>query len=168
MISIARVKQATNEFVKVLRYGKRDIKTAEHVLPAGIESKPVGDDVAVHAITGSTETTVCVGYIRGQQKTKEGETVVYSTDANGERQLEFYFRNDGKCELGGNNNNLTQFQELKSGFDQLKSDLNSLVSAYNAHTHPDPSSGSTGTTSNPGSSSTASVDNAEINYLLVE
>lgn len=157
MITLSRVRQATAEFIKVLRFGKKDIKTAAPILPAGIDSKPVNGDVALHGNTTNDTETVCFGYIRESVKTAEGETCVYSTNQAGKRVLEFYMRRDGVAELGGNGDNLTSFDDLKKGFDQLKAD-------FNAHTH----AATVGTTGPPSTPSSATIDNCVINYLLVK
>lgn len=133
MIAITRVKQAVNEFVKVLRYGRSDIKTAEYVNPAGIESKPVKDDIAVHAETSSDSLTVCLGYIRPSETVKPGETLIYSTDSDGVRVFEMYFKNDGTIEIGGNTENAVFYSALNSGLQTFINDLNAkLVTAFSA------------------------------------
>jgi hypothetical protein len=74
---------------------------------------------------------------------------------------------DGSIELNGNVDFAVRFNELLTAFNQLKTDLNNLVIAYNAHTHPDPSSGSTGPTSAPGTSSAADVSSAKVDNVLL-
>jgi len=76
---------------------------------------------------------------------------------------------------------MARFNELKTGFDQLKSDFNTLVTTYSTHTHlvnvtvnnilPGPSTASgTGAavpTTSPGTPSTASIDAAKIDEIEV-
>ncbi len=167
MIALTRVKQATKDFVKVLRFGKSDIKTADPIFPHGVDSKPVKKDVAVHASTSNDSVTVCLGYVKNSDKTSEGELCLYATDNSGSRVFEMYFKNDGSVEFGGSGDFLARFNEIKDGFDEFVGDFNSFIDTYNAHTHPDPSSGSTGTPSATGSNSNASIDDAKIDEIEV-
>lgn len=127
MISLSRVKEATNEFVKVLRFGKKDVKTPNHVTPHGIESKPVRGDLAVHAATTNDNETVCLGYIKNCQKVGVGETCVYATDSEGNRVFEVYLKADGTVEIGGNSDNAVMFDKLKSALDSFAAELNTKL-----------------------------------------
>jgi hypothetical protein len=72
-------------------------------------------------------------------------------------------------EIGGNTNFMARFSELKVGFDQLKSDHNDLVNAFNTHVHATagtgPPSTPTPATGIPASASTASIDDAKIDEI---
>jgi hypothetical protein len=154
MITITRVKQATFEFIKVIRYGKSDVQTSDQVSPHGIDSKPVNNDLAVHSSTSNSDTTVILGYIKKFTNTKTGETRIYSTNASGVEQFDIFLKDDGTCEIGGNTDNAVRFSELKAGFDQLRDDFNSFLT----HVH-----GSAGTPPVPPVlNSTASVDDSKI------
>jgi hypothetical protein len=62
---------------------------------------------------------------------------------------------------------MVRFNELKSGFDQLKQDVNSFITTkYNLHQHVE-TGGTTDVTVLTGTSSTASIDNAKITKIEV-
>jgi len=63
---------------------------------------------------------------------------------------------------------MARFNELKAGFDELKSDYNNFVTAtYNLHQHPTAAAGPPTPPTITGSSSTASIDNAKIDDIEV-
>lgn len=74
---------------------------------------------------------------------------------------------DGTVEINGNTDNAVRYSEVLSAFSELTTDFNNFVSAYNTHTHPDPSSGSTGTTSAPGSPSAADISGSQVEEVLL-
>lgn len=157
MITLTRVKQATSDFIKVLRYGKSDVQTAYNCLPHGIDSKPIKDKLAIHIKTSNNSESVIVGYIDKSATTNEGECRVYATNSNGVEVFSIYLKNDGTVEFGGNTDNLVRFSELKAGFDQLKSDFNTFLT----HVH-----GGAGTPPAPPQlPSTASIDSAKIDEI---
>lgn len=135
MISLTRVKQATDEFIKVLRYGKNDIQTASQYLPAGIDSKPIAEDLAAHATTSGRGKQIVFGYISNSDKTKEGEIRVYSRDSGGNEMFIMKLCNDGTALLGGDSDFLMRFSKTEKAYNQLKEDHNSLVDAFNQHMH---------------------------------
>lgn len=167
MLSLSRVKQATNEFIKILRLGKNDVQTVFPSLPHGLESKPIKEAIAVYASTMNSGDAVTVGYIQlNLERTQEGETLLYSTDSSGNRVFEILLNNAGECELGGNSDFLARFNELKNGFDQLTSDFNAFVSVFNSHVHISAAPGSPNApTATPASATTASIDSAKINNI---
>jgi len=126
MITLTRVKQATSEFIKVLRFGKNDIQTAEPILPHGVDSKPVKGAMAIHATTEETGSTAVLGYILHSEKTEEGETRIYATDSDGTEVFDILLKNNGTCEFGGNTDFFVRYNALNSG-------LQSFVTALNAN-----------------------------------
>lgn len=70
-----------------------------------------------------------------EQHAAIGELRLYSTNAIGEQKIYLWLKNDGTMELGGSTRNAVKYQELEDGFNQLRSDLNSLIADYNIHTH---------------------------------
>ena len=169
-MNLTRVKAATSEFIKVLRYGKSDVQTCDNVAPHGIDSKPVKNDLAIYAKTRNNEQSVCLGYLKNFSQTKEGETRIYATNAEGTEVFSVLFKQDGTCEFGGNSDYFVRFNELKTGFDQLKDDVNSLISSFNAHTHPTaatgPPSPPTAVPSEiPVTPTAASIDSSKINEI---
>ena len=82
-------------------------------------------------------------------------------------------KSDKKVELQGNADNAVRFSELKTAYDQLKSDFDNHVSTYNAHTHVTTatvSSGPPGTIAPTTSTSTPSsgdVSGAKVEEVLL-
>lgn len=77
---------------------------------------------------------------------------------------------DGDIIFNSGSDNAVRFSELKTGFDQLKQDFNKFVTTiYNVHVHPGVLSGGASTliTTNVGTSTTASIDNAKIDNIKV-
>ena len=165
MITLVRVQKATKEFIKVLRFGKSDVQTPSQVLNWGIDSKPVKGTLAVHSDTQERGESICLGFIKEFGKTKEGELRLYCTDNSGAEKFEIYLRDDGKVEFNGTGNFFVKYNELKSGFDQLKSDFNGLVALYNAHIHP-VSGASTLVTTSVDTPSTADISGSKNDSLL--
>ena len=124
MLTLTRVKQATSEFIKVLRYGKSDVQTSKPVLPFGIDSKPVKNLVGIHSDTSDIGETVLLGYIYESEKTNEGETRFYCTDVSGVEMFGILMKNDGTVEFNGNADNLVRFAALKTGLDNIVTALN--------------------------------------------
>lgn len=125
MITLTRVKQATSEFIKVLRFGKNDVQTSEPVLPFGIDSKPIRETLGVHTNTSDLAATLILGYVYHSELTNEGETRIYCTDSNGIEQFYIYLKNDGTVEFNGNADNLIRFAALKTGLDNMVTGINS-------------------------------------------
>jgi hypothetical protein len=151
--------------VKFLRYGKSDVQTSLQVVPHGIDSNPVKDLIALYAETGEKGKTVIVGYLNKNVLAAIGETRLYSTDADGALKTFLWLKANGTMELGGSAKNLARFQELKSGFDTLKTDFNNFVTAYNSHMHPTAGTGAPSPPTVTGTSSTASIDSAKIDEI---
>jgi len=131
-MNITRVKQASPEFIKVLRYGKSDIQTADPILPHGIDSKPVKNDIAVYAKTNNNEQSVILGYLKNSDITSEGEARIYATDQNGVLKFDIRLKNDGTAEIGGDSDFMVRFSVLETAYNQLKSDHDDTVSKLNA------------------------------------
>ncbi len=147
--------------IKFLRMGKSDVQTAFDASPFGIDSNPVKDWVAIYSPTSEVGKTVIIGYIKRDQLAAVGETRLYSTDTNGALKFYAWLRNNGTLELGGNAKNLARYQELKTGFDQLKADHNDLVTAFNTHMHATAATGPPSTPT-PGSGIPAIPSQADI------
>ena len=79
MIAITRVNEITNRFIKLLRFGKSDSRTADQFAPYGIDSKPIKDLVALYSPTQNDGELACIGYISRSELTKSGEIRVFST-----------------------------------------------------------------------------------------
>lgn len=169
-----QVDKLNRRVAKFLRYGKNDTQTALQAGPYGVDANPIKDMIAVYAPTSEKGDTVVIGYINKNQVAEPGEYRIFSTNANGQVQASVHLKANGvivitgqSMEFLGNAKTLAKFQELKSGFDQLKNDLNSLITTFNGHVHTGVQTGpgSSGPTPTQGTASTASVDNSEASNL---
>jgi hypothetical protein len=131
MIILSRVKQATNEFIKVLRFGKSDVQTSKQFLPFGVDSKPIKESLAAQAVTSNSAETIVLGYKIESETTKEGEFRIFATDSEGAEVFSVHFKNDGTCEFGGNVDNFVRFLKLDQALQTFITDLNTkLVGAF--------------------------------------
>jgi len=124
MITLSRVKEATSEFIKVLRYGKSDVQTIEPVLPSGVDSKPLKDDLSVHSKTNDRSDPICLGYIWKSELTQPGEIRIFARGTDGSEKLFLYLKNDGTCEFGGNADNLIRYKKLDDELQSFKTKIN--------------------------------------------
>jgi len=124
MITIAKVLQATNEFVKVLRYGLSDVSTPEQALPFGIDSKPIKNKRAVVLNTARKGKNVTVGYLIQSELTESGETRIYSTDNDGIEKFYVQLFKDGTCEIGGDADNMVRYAPLNNSLQAQKNAIN--------------------------------------------
>ena len=150
--------------------GKSDVQECRQVAPYGSDSNPVKDMVAIYAPTGEDGKNVILGYVNKDQIADVGENRQFSTDENGDLSFYLHLKNDGTAEFGGNTRTMVRYQELESAFNQLKSDFNTLVTAYNSHTHPyvglaPAAPGNTTPTTSSGSTSSADISGAEITEI---
>ncbi len=124
MITLTRIKSATKEFIKVLRFGKGDIQTADNVSPHGIDSKPVKNQLAIYAETRDAGQAIILGYLKNFDKTKAGETRIFATDEDGNEVFDIFIKNNGQCEFGGSGDNATRFKPLEDAATKLAADIN--------------------------------------------
>jgi hypothetical protein len=137
MITLTRVKQATDAFIKVLRFGKSDVQTSDQATPFGIDSKPISNVLAVHSTTSSTNESIIVGYImKVQGKTTAGETYIYSMDSSGTIKSNIYLRDDGKIAINGDTDNAVRYSSLNTGISNMAIDINTelakIVACFSA------------------------------------
>lgn len=110
------------------------------------------------------------------QDLAKGERALYSTDDAGTELKGFIiFRNDGTMEQNGKVDFLAGYTKLKEGFDTLRTDLNNLITAYNAHIHittatvgATPTPGIISPTASAGTPSSASIDASKKDNLKCE
>lgn len=166
VISTEIVEQG-RRWIKGLRTGTKDVRTASQATPFGIDSAPLKDMRAIFARTEERGRSVIVGYLLDNMLAQDGETRLFSLNSDGELQTYLWLKKDGTILLGGDAKNLARFQELKEGFDQLKADLNDLISKYNTHVHSGVTTGGgiSGATTTTDTASTASIDDAKIDEI---
>lgn len=158
--------------IKFLRKGKNDIQEVPQIAPFGIDSNPIKDSIAVYSKTLQYGEAVVIGYIPKIALAELGELRLYSTDSDGTEQTYTLFKNDGNIELFGNVDNMVRYSKLEEAFNELKSDFNNLVIAYNSHTHittatvgASPTPGILAPTTSTGVNSTANILPAKINNI---
>ena len=122
---LSKVKQAIPAFVKLLVFGKKDVRTAEQYLPHGFDSKPVKEAVALYADTSNNGELAVVGYLIKSEETNEGESRMYSTNSSGEEQIFIKLTNNGRIQLGGDAHNAVRFTPLNNELNDLQTRLNS-------------------------------------------
>lgn len=110
--------------IKIIRMGDADVQTADEASPAGMDSCPISDMVAVFSETSVKGEPVIVGYLNKNQLAKEGEVRFYSTDTNGGQKFYTWLKNDGTYEIGGNDHNLVRFTPLNQGLQSLVDFIN--------------------------------------------
>lgn len=135
---------------------------------AGLVSKP-GKGVRGFRLRIGRHSIVVAAYNYGvEPPANQGETLAYSTDADGAVQATHLLTNDGNHVFNDGTDWAVRFSELETAFNQLRDDHDALVASYNAHVHPVPgvSTGGGSTTSSPTTStetpSTADVSGAKV------
>jgi phage gp45-like len=119
-----------------------DIQTVQYMGAAGDDSAPInGDKVQILSIGPAFKFAIAVEDQNNAASMNAGEKKLYSRDGAGAIAAFINFLVGGNLELNGN-------ADFAVRFTNLESMVTSLNSKYDAHTHPDPVSGSTGTPSN--------------------
>lgn len=163
---------AKRRVVKFLRLGSDDVQTSLQVGPFGVDSNAPKDMIAIYGATSEKGKTVIIGYVNKNALAEVGGYRTFSTDSNGEVKSVVYLRSDGSIEINGTDDNLVRYAKLKEGFDALKADFNSLVTAYNSHIHittatvgPTPTPGAIAPTTSTGTASTAQITGSKCDTL---
>ena len=158
--------------IKSLGWGADDVQETLNVTPFGDDSSPIKDMVAIYSETSDIGNPVVIGYVNKNQIADVGEKRIFSTDANGVEQISLHLKNDGTAEFGGNSDFMVRYSDLETAFNQLKSDLNALTTAYNSHIHittatvlATPTPGIIAPTLSTGTPSTADISGAKINEI---
>jgi len=124
MISIAKVLETASNFVKVLRYGNKDVSTPLVSLPYGIDSKPIENKRGVVSDTRKKGKNVILGYLLDSDKTESGEIRLYATDDDGVEKFYVHLKKDGTCEIGGDVDNMVRYIPLNAGLQAEKTLIN--------------------------------------------
>lgn len=166
------IKTAFEDFIEITSnvLAPKYDRVARYSGTPGIVGIPLKDDDSIIIQIGDDlSKMVFIGTLQNQDIAK-GEVLIYSRDSDGNLKAKVYCDKDGNVTINDDSDNAVRFSELKSGFDELKSDFNSFVSStYNPHVHTGvtPGPGSTGTTPSIGTSSVASIDNSKIDEIKV-
>ena len=109
--------------LKLTVLGKNDVQEIEQIAPHGIDSCPPNDTRVLHVETLQRGTCVVVGSINDNQESTEGESRVYSTDADGVLQTFIHLHDDGTIDIGGTTDNMVRYSPLDSGLQSFKSQI---------------------------------------------
>ena len=127
--------------IKAVLFGKDDVREASESMPWGYDGNPINGVNGVYCNTTTVGSPVIVGYINNKQKAETGESRIFATNSSGTFKYNVWLRSDGTVLIGDSDtpasytNFLTKFNELKTGFDLLRTEVNALVTSYNGHTH---------------------------------
>jgi len=152
----------SRRFIKTLF--SRDSHDSVQLAPYGDDSCPLDNTKGVKTPTDNESVHVVLGYLNRNVKAEKGEKRFYSQKPNGDESFYIYLKNDGTCEIGGSDDNLIRYSEMKKSFDELREGLNNLVTTFNSHTHP-VSGTATLSPTTPATSSTASMVPAKIDNI---
>ena len=154
--------------ITVTCFGKNDHSQASEAMPFGVDANPIAGMHAIYSYTSMLGQPVIIGYINTSQLASAGEMRLYATDGNGAIKGYTWLKADGTYEILGNDDNMVRYSKLETAFNELKSDLNSLISKFNSHTHILTLSSGTGTaapTATTDTPSTADITPAKITRI---
>jgi hypothetical protein len=110
--------------LKVLGYGNTAL-TADECSPAGIDSSPVKNMVAVYSETEEAGDRILIGYFNKNVLAAPGEIRLFSLNpGNGNLSFYAWLKNNGTMELGGNENNIVRYTPLESGLNEQDNLIN--------------------------------------------
>ena len=116
--------------------GPDDVQTCELQSFAGEDYQPPdGARVFVADVSSTYRVVVAVDDgIDPDPTIEQGERELYSSDG-GERKARIRLRKDGTIRVNGGSGTAVEFARMKQAFDSLVLQVNTLVTAFNAHTH---------------------------------
>lgn len=150
---------------------KNAVEETKQAPPFGFDSVPTKNWIAVLSETMSNEDPVIIGYLNQNALSdlKEGESMIFNTDANGAIQGKIIMRNDATIQMLDGEDFAVRYTELEAAFNQLKSDFDNLVTTFNTHVHPGVTAGSASTlvTTTTGQSSEADISGAKVDEIKI-
>lgn len=122
-----------NGFRFVTFYGtsRSDVLKKIQYTPFGFDSVPTKDTPLVFEESGIRGKGGVLGYAKVVDELNEGDSAMYATDAEGNIVGKLIMLNDGTFKIGGDTDNMVRFTKLEEGFNDLRSDLNSLIGKWN-------------------------------------
>jgi len=150
-----------------------DVQQIELIQQNGEQNNPLDDaTVIILEITKTWKIAVAVkDFVEPDATLNRGEKKIYSLDSSNNIQACIRFKNDGTLVLNEGADWAVQYTALKSAFDQLKSDLNAMISEWNtfatAYAPGGPAGIGTPPTANNVSSSSADMSSAKIEDIQV-
>lgn len=125
MITFSKLKESVIEngsrILKVFQFGA---KTADEVAPFGDDSSALENMTAIFAETSNIGESVVIGYINTNQIAQIGEKRIYSLSENGDLSFSIHLKNDGTCEIGGDNDNAVRYMPLNTAIGGLDTSIN--------------------------------------------
>lgn len=100
--------------------------------PAGLDSAPVKNTLAVTTPTAARGADIVLGYQNLNQVALPGETILYSCDADGVYKATATMRVDGTIELLGTGDFLVRYTALDTALQQQVTDINNQLIAIAA------------------------------------
>ena len=142
-----------------------DIHTVEYMSPPGEDSNPPNGAKVLIIDAGRAYKIAIAADDNIQPSMQEGEKKLYSI-SDGAIAAFINFLQSGIVEINGNNDFAVRYNELETGFNQLKSDHDNFVAnIYGLHNHPTAPAGPISTPSVLGSASTADISAAKVNEV---
>lgn len=134
----------------------------------GIFGKPQSGVMGVEINLGGIRIIIASHNYKLNKTLDDGETLIYSIDEDGVLKAQALFDKDGKIILNEGTDFAVKFNELKTAFDELKSNYNDFITTkYNLHMHPTAVVGPPSLPTLTGISSTADMSNAKVEYVLL-
>lgn len=144
--------------------GPDDVQSVEWYNPGGVQSKPLKES-KVQILQNGAGWKVAVSANDGidfDETLNEGDKKIYG----GSVDSTIIMRADGTIEANGKNDNAVRFDELSLAFDELKTDLNDMITTWNtfaaAYVPGSPVLQGTPPTASTTSSSTADISDAKV------
>ena len=139
-----------------------DVHTVEYMLSSGEDSNPPDGAKVLIIDAGRAYKIAIAADDNIQPSMAAGEKKIYSISDGGIAAF-INFLQDGTIEINGGNDFAVRFNELETGFNQLKSDHdNFIANIYGLHDHPTAPTGPVSTPSVLGSASTADISAAKV------
>ena len=120
----------SRRIVKVLRYGKSDVRTPIQIASFGTDSNPRKDVIAIYAATSVKGEEIIIGYINKNQLAGSGEHRIFSEDEDGNISTYIHLKNDGTQEIGGDTDFMVRYSALEAAFNELQEKFNTFANAY--------------------------------------
>lgn len=136
---------------------------AEIYHPSGFYSKPQDNIMGISVDVEGMNIIVASHDYNFDKDVDKGEAILYSYDASGNVLSSCKVNKDGEFIVNDGSRSAVAFDKLKEGFDQLKSDFN----AFLTHMHPTAATGPPSVPAPPATPSTASIDDSEVDKVLL-
>lgn len=150
--TIKSIEKDGDALICTIDFGADDVTTATLYGLSSQNDYPMIDDSAV---VSRGDDDVIVSIFRPcPSDLATGESIVYGRDSSGAIISSVRMGADGVVKINGGGRTVAAFEDLKTGFNLLKTNLNSLIAIFNAHVHTAPST----PTVTPGTPSTATID----------